>query len=168
MSIRNPETYDLIIRRGRISDVSVIAQFIRELAEFEGISDRITFTQENLVEALFGEKPAAETLLAIIDEEYVGFAVFYYTFSTLLGQRGLHLDDLYIKPKWRGKGFGTSIMKWLASVAVYQNCGRFEWWCMKTNTTSLDYYSRIGASIQDDIHLLRLEGKEIARFLRKK
>jgi GNAT superfamily N-acetyltransferase len=168
MSNRNSDSIkDLIIRRGRISDIPVISKFIRELAEYEGISDRITFTQESLIDTLFGEKPAAETAMAIVNEEYVGFAVFYYTFSTILGERGLHLDDLYIKPEWRGKGLGTSMMKWLASVAIYRNCGRFEWWCMKTNTSSLEYYSRSGARILDDIHVLRLEGKEIVDFLQK-
>ena len=155
---------DLIIREGTPVDVPVILQFIRDLAEYEGIADRVTATEEGLTDTLFGDAPPAETALAFVGGEPVGFAVFYHTFSTLLGKRGLHLDDLFIRPEWRGYGLGTKMLKWLASLAVERKCGRFEWWCMKDNTSALDFYHKIGAKTLDEVSILRFEGKGIEDF----
>ena len=94
----------------------------------------------------------------------MGFAVFYQTFSTVLGKRGLHLDDLYISPKWRGKGLGTALLRRLAAIAVQRGCGRFEWWCMKDNAPALEFYDRIGALRHDEVFILRLQGEAIAAF----
>ena len=155
---------DLTIRKGKRSDTALVLRFIRELAEYEGIADRITATEESLAENLFGDDAAAETVLALVAEETVGFAVFYHSFSTILGRKGLHLDDLYIRPDWRGKGLGTTMLKWLASLAVERKCGRFEWWCMKNNTPALDFYHRIGAKNLDEVSILRLEGRDLENF----
>lgn len=152
------------IRAGTPSDTPLILQFIRDLAEYEGIADRVTATEEGLEETLFGDAPPAETALAFVGEEPVGFAIFYHTFSTLLGKRGLHLDDLFIKPEWRGNGLGTTMLRWLASLAVERKCGRFEWWCMKDNAPALDFYHRIGAKSLDEVFILRFQGKEIEDF----
>ncbi len=152
------------IREGTPGDVPVILRFIRELAEYEGIGHRVTATGEGLLEALFGDAPAAETLLASVGGEPVGFALFYQTFSTVLGKRGLHLDDLYISPKWRGKGLGTALLRRLAAIADRRGCGRFEWWCMKDNAPALEFYDRIGALRHDEVFILRLQGEAIAAF----
>ncbi|MDO9507862.1 MAG: GNAT family N-acetyltransferase [Thermovirgaceae bacterium] len=158
---------DFSIRKGRQEDIPLILRFNKELAEYEGIADRVTATEEDLLETLFGGGPPAETALAFIGEEPVGFAVFYHTFSTLLGKRGLHLDDLYIRPGWRGNGLGTKMLAWLASLAVERKCGRFEWWCLKDNTPALDFYQKIGAKTLDEVFILRLEGKDIADFAKE-
>lgn len=152
---------DFNIREGAPGDIPLILQFIRDLAEYEGIADRVTATEEGLTETLFGDAPPARTALAFVGDEPVGFAVFYHTFSTLLGKRGLHLDDLFIRPEWRGNGLGTKMLRWLASLAVERKCGRFEWWCMKDNTSALDFYHRIGAKTLDEVFILRIEGKDI-------
>lgn len=146
-----------MIRRGTPHDVGMILRFIRELAEYEGIEDRVTATEEALLETLYGDDPAAETALALVDGEPVGFAVFYQTFSTILGKRGLHLDDLFISPDRRGRGYGKEMLRWLARLAAARGCGRFEWWCMKDNTPALDLYERMGAKIHDEVFILRLE-----------
>ena len=152
------------IREGTPADAPLLLQFIKDLAEYEGIADRVTATEEGLIETLFGDTPSAETALAFVGDEPVGFAVFYHTFSTILGKRGLHLDDLFISPEWRGNGLGTRMLKWLASLAVERKCGRFEWWCMKDNIPALDFYHKIGAKTLDEVSILRFEGKDIENF----
>ena len=152
------------IRKGMPEDVPMILRFIVELAEYEGIGHRVTATEEGLLETLFGDAPAAETVLASVDGDPVGFAVFYQTFSTVLGKRGLHLDDLYISPMWRGKGLGTALLRWLAKLALERNCGRLEWWCMKDNARALEFYDRIGALKHDEVFILRLQEEAIAAF----
>lgn len=168
MSTKNHRTIeDFSIREGTSGDAPLILQFIRDLAEYEGIADRVTATEEDLLETLFGDAPPARTALAFVGKEPVGFAVYYYTFSTLLGKRGLHLDDLFIRPEWRGNGLGTKMLGWLASLAVERKCGRFEWWCLKHNTPALDFYHRIGARTLDEVFILRFEGKDIENFAGK-
>jgi GNAT superfamily N-acetyltransferase len=152
------------IRKGEPRDVPVILGFIRELAEYEGIGHRVTATEKGLLDTLFGDAPAAETALAMVDGKPVGFAVFYHTFSTILGKRGLHLDDLYISPRWRGKGLGTALLRWLARLAVERDCGRFEWWCMKDNASALEFYEKIGALKHDEVFILRMQGETITSF----
>jgi GNAT superfamily N-acetyltransferase len=153
---------DFRVRRGRAEDAPLILQFIRDLAEYEGIAGRVSATEEGLRETLFGENPAAETALAFAGDEPAGFAVFFHTFSTILGKKGLHLDDLFVRPEWRGKGLGSTMLRWLASLALERGCGRFEWWCMKNNTGALDFYHRLGARTLDEVFVLRLEGEEIS------
>jgi GNAT superfamily N-acetyltransferase len=152
------------IRKGTPHDVGIILSFIRELAEYEGIGDRVTATEEALLETLFGDDPAAETALGLVEGKPVGFAVYYQTFSTILGKRGLHLDDLFISPDSRGRGYGKEMLRWLAGLAVERGCGRFEWWCMKDNTAALDFYDRLGARIHDEVFILRLEEDGISAF----
>lgn len=152
------------IRKGTPHDVVTILRFIRELAEFEGIGDMVTATGEDLLETLFGDDPAAETALGLVDGKPVGFAVYYQTFSTILGKRGLHLDDLFISPGFRGRGYGKKMLRWLARLAVERGCGRFEWWCMKDNAAALDFYDGTGARIHDEVFILRLEGDGISVF----
>ncbi|HOI82394.1 MAG: GNAT family N-acetyltransferase [Thermovirgaceae bacterium] len=165
MEKKNDKSFErLTIRTGEPRDVPVILRFIKELAEYEGIGNRVTATERGLMKTLFGDAPAAETAVAMVDGEPVGFAVFYHTFSTILGKRGLHLDDLYISPQWRGKGLGTAMLRWLARLAVERDCGRFEWWCMKDNAPALEFYERIGAMKHDEVFILRMQGETIASF----
>lgn len=157
-------TGDFRIRKGHAEDTPLILRFIRDLAGYEGIADRVSATEEGLRETLFGDEPAAETALAFAGEEPAGFAVFYHTFSTILGKKGLHLDDLFVAPEWRGKGLGSAMLRWLASLAQERGCGRFEWWCMKNNAGALDFYHRLGARTLDEVFILRLEGEEISEL----
>src|SRR6184192_89183 len=121
------EHADLRIRPARVQDVPIILQLIRDLATYERAPDQVTATEEQLVDVLFGEKPAAEVLLAFEGESPVGFAVYFYNFSTWLGRVGLYLEDLFVKPQDRGKGYGRALLIHLAKIARNRGCGRMEW-----------------------------------------
>lgn len=143
------------------ADVPLILTFIRELAEYEGFLPQVVATEESLLESLFGAKPAAEALIAYFDGKPIGFVVFFETFSTLMGRRGLHLDDLYIRPEMRRKGFGKALLSHLARIAVQRGCARFEWWVQDSNTNAIGFYRRIGAFIIPDISICRLTGEKL-------
>jgi GNAT superfamily N-acetyltransferase len=147
------------IRPATEKDIPAILAFIRELAEYEKLD--VVATEEGLHRELFGEDPAADVILACLEDTPVGFAVFYTTFSTLLGKRGLHLDDLYVKPEWRGRGIGKALLSYLAAFAVEQGCGRFEWWCLDWNRDALEFYDKLGAKVVEDVLVLRLTGSAL-------
>ena len=146
------------IRPATVDDVALIAQLIRELAEYERLADAAVATEDGLREQLFGERPAAEVLIAEADGEPVGFALFFHTFSTFLGKRGLYLEDLFVRPDFRGLGLGKHLMAALARIAVRRDCGRFEWSVLDWNAPSIAFYRKLGATGMDEWTVQRLEG----------
>jgi len=148
----------LTIRFARADDVPTIMSFVRELAAFERAPDAVVSTEALMHAALFGAQPAAEALIAEVDGTRVGMAVFYHTFSTWTGRRGIWLDDLYITPAARGAGAGSALLRHLAGVAVERGCARFEWWVLDWNTPAVELYRRIGAEAMDAWTVQRLSG----------
>jgi len=146
------------IRPATVDDVALIAQLIRELAEYERLADAAVATEDGLREQLFGERPVAEVLVAEADGEPAGFALFFHTFSTFLGKRGLYLEDLFVRPAFRGLGLGRHLMAALARIAVRRDCGRFEWSVLDWNAPSIAFYRKLGATGMDEWTVQRLEG----------
>src|SRR5438309_9283819 len=140
------EITDFQIRPACLEDVPIILQLIRDLATYERAPDEVTATEEQLVDVLFGARPAAEVLLAFEGESPVGFAVFFHNFSTWLGRPGLYLEDLFVKPDKRGKGYGRALLVELARIARNRGCGRMEWEVLDWNEPAIKYYREIGAN----------------------
>ena len=146
------------IRPATPDDVPTMLGFIRDLAVFEKQPDAVETTDAMLRDALFGTHPAAEALVADIDGRAVGFAIFYLTFSTWTGKRGIWLDDLYIAPEARGAGAGAALLKAIAGIAVDRGYARFEWWVLDWNTPAIDFYRAKGAIAQDEWTVQRVDG----------
>ena len=151
------------IRPARVEDVPIILQLIRDLAAYERAPNDVTATEEQLVDVLFGERPAAEVLLAFEGQSPVGFAVFFYNFSTWLGRPGLYLEDLFVKPEMRGKGYGRALLVELAKIARERECGRMEWAVLDWNEPAIKFYHALGAKPMDEWTVFRLTRDGIAK-----
>jgi GNAT superfamily N-acetyltransferase len=158
------EVADFQIRPARVDDVPVILQLIRDLATYERAPDDVTATEEQLVDVLFGERPAAEVLLAFEGKPAVGFAVYFYNFSTWLGRAGLYLEDLFVKPEKRGKGYGRALLVELAKIARGRGCGRMEWAVLNWNEPAIKFYRGLGARPMNEWTVFRLTRDEIAKL----
>ena len=148
----------LSIRPASIDDVPLIRALIAELAEYERLADAAVATDDDLRAQLFGAQPAAEVLIGEVDGEPTGFALFFHNFSTFLGKRGLYLEDLFVRPDFRGLGLGKHLMAALARIAVRRDCGRFEWSVLDWNAPSIAFYRKLGATGMDEWTVQRLEG----------
>jgi len=155
---------DFEIRPACAADVPIILQLIRDLATYERAPSEVTATEEQLVDVLFGEKPAAEVLLAFENETPAGFAVFFHNFSTWLGRPGLYLEDLFVKPEKRGKGYGRALLVDLAKIAYERGCGRMEWAVLDWNDPAIKFYHVLGAKPMDEWTVFRLTRDGIARL----
>ena len=155
---------DFEIRPARVQDVPVILELIRDLATYERAPDEVTATEEQLVDVLFSERPAAEVLLGFEGTSPVGFAVFFYNFSTWLGRPGLYLEDLFVKPEKRGKGYGRALLVDLAKIARDRGCGRMEWAVLNWNDPAIQFYRKLGAKPMDEWTVFRLTRDGIARL----
>jgi GNAT superfamily N-acetyltransferase len=155
---------DFKIRPARLEDVPIILQLIRDLATYERAPDEVTATEERLDDVLFGEKPAAEVLLGFEEESPVGFAVYFYNFSTWLGRPGLYLEDLFVKPEKRGKGYGRALLIELAKIARDRGCGRMEWAVLDWNEPAIKFYRSLGARPMHEWTVFRLTGQEIPKL----
>ncbi len=153
----------LTFRMANRTDTPLILQFIKELADYEGMLDEVVADEATLEHWLF-DKEKAEVLLAVVDEKEIGFALFFHNFSTFLGRAGLYLEDLYVKSEYRGKGYGKAIFKELAKIAVARGCGRLEWWCLDWNKPSIDFYLSMEATPMSDWTVYRLTGKELEKL----
>src|SRR5205823_13715418 len=147
---------NFMIRPATIADVPVILELIRALATYERAPNDVTATEKGLTEVLFGKKPAAEVLLAFENETAVGFAVFFHNFSTWLGRPGLYLEDLFVKPEHRGKGYGRALLVDLARIARDRRCGRMEWAVLDWNDPAIQFYRKIGAKPNEEWTIYRL------------
>ena len=152
---------EVTFRKAVREDVPLILEFIKGLAEYEKMSDEVVATEEILDEWLF-DKEKAEVIFAIAEGEEVGFALFFHNFSTFLGRAGIYLEDLFVKPKYRGNGYGKAILKRLAQIAVERGCGRLEWSCLDWNQPSIDFYLSLGATPMSGWTGYRLSGKTLA------
>jgi len=152
------------IRPARVEDVPVVLELIRELATYERAPDEVTATEEQLVDVLFGERPAAEVLLAFEGKSPIGFAVFFHNFSTWLGRPGLYLEDLFVKPEKRGKGYGRALLVALAKIARDRACGRMEWAVLDWNEPAIKFYRALGAKPMDEWTVFRLTRDGIAEL----
>jgi len=152
------------IRPAAVADVPIILQLIRELAEYERAPNDVTATEEQLVDVLFGEKPSAEVRLAFAAEEPVGFAVFFHNFSTWLGRPGLYLEDLFVRPAERGKGYGRALLVDLAGIARERGCGRMEWAVLDWNEPAIEFYRKLGAKPMNEWTVFRLTRDGIANL----
>ena len=144
-------------------DVTLILFFIKELAKYEKMLDEVVATEDLLREWLF-EKKSAEVLFAMEDGREVGFALFFHNFSTFLGRAGIYLEDLYVMPEYRGKGYGKGLLKKLAQIAVERGCGRLEWSCLDWNKPSIDFYLSLGAKPMDEWTVYRITGARLEEF----
>ena len=141
-------------------DTPLILDFIRRLADYEHLLDQVVADEATLADQLF-EKKNAEVLFALEDGKEVGFALFFHNFSTFLGRAGLYLEDLFVLPEHRGKGYGKAILQRLAAIAVERGCGRMEWWCLDWNQPSIGFYKSLGAEPMSDWTVYRLAGKTL-------
>ncbi|MET0536194.1 MAG: GNAT family N-acetyltransferase [Steroidobacter sp.] len=148
------------------ADVPVILQLIRELAEFERLLDQVTATEQQLREGLFGPKPSAEVIVARLQPsgEVIGFALFFHNFSTFLAKPGIYLEDLYVRQKHRGQGYGEALLRRLARLAVERKCGRLEWSVLDWNHRAIDFYKSLGAVPMDEWTLYRVTGAALERL----
>jgi GNAT superfamily N-acetyltransferase len=151
---------EIEVRPGTVADVPLLLAFIRSMAEFERLP--VTATEELLCESLFGERPAAEVLLAFAGGRPAAYVTYYFTFSSMVGKRGLWLDDLFVSPEFRGRGIGGALMSYLASIAIRNRCGRFEWSVLDWNKPAIAFYRKLGATLVADWRLCRLDGERLA------
>jgi len=155
---------DFTIRWANPSDVPLIFDFIKQLAEYEKMSPDVVATEELLAENLFGSKPSAEVLLGYEDEVAVGFALFFTNFSTFVGRPGLYLEDLFVVPEKRGRGYGKALLEELIKIAKQRNYGRVEWSVLDWNKPAIDFYLSMGAKPMDEWTVYRLNNEIINRY----
>jgi len=147
------------VRPGTVEDVPVLLSMIRAMAAFERLD--VTATEDLLRQSLFGSAPAARTLLAFVDGQPIAYAVYFFTFSTMVGKRGLWLEDLFVTPDFRGRGIGTALMAYLARVAIDNDCGRFEWIVLDWNERAIRFYEDLQARLLPDWRVCRLDSSQL-------
>ncbi len=156
----------IVFRNAKESDVSLILRFIKELADYEGLLNEVVATEEILTEWVF-KKKSAEVLIGEVDGMPMGFALYFHNFSTFLGRAGIYLEDLYVQPEYRGRGYGKAFLKKLAQIAVQEACGRLEWWCLDTNKPSIDFYLSLNAEPMDEWTVFRIAGDTLTELAKE-
>jgi GNAT superfamily N-acetyltransferase len=152
----------LTIRPATRTDLPLIAQFIRDLAEYEKLAHEVRFDDVVLGERLFGTRPYAEVLIGEIDGMPQGFALFFHNFSTFEGKPGIYLEDLFVRPEARGSGLGKALLQRLAQLAIERDCARLEWWVLDWNEPSIGFYKSLGAKPMDEWTVFRVDGDALA------
>lgn len=147
---------NFVIRNAVSGDENIVLGFIKELADYEKLSHEVVASDRDIHKALFEER-TAEVLIAEYEGKAIGFALFFYNFSTFVGKKGIYLEDLYIQPHMRGRGFGKNIFGRLADIALERDCGRLEWSCLDWNQSSIDFYKSLGARAMDEWTVYRLD-----------
>ena len=156
----------LRLRPAEPSDAELLLHFIRELARIEAFPFPVTVTAQDLLDNLFGPRPAGEALLGFVEDEPACFAVFYETFSTTTGKRGLHLDDLCVLEQFQGRGYGDAMLARVAGIARARGCARFEWWALRTNARAIRFFEAKGARQMEELVIFRTQGESLARLVR--
>ncbi len=156
-----------IIRMASPADLPLIAQFIRDLAEYERLAHEVRFDEAALGERLFGVRPYAEVLIGEVDGAAQGFALFFHNFSTFEGKPGIYLEDLFVRPEARGAGLGKAFLQRLAQLAVERDCARLEWWVLDWNEPAIRFYKALGAKPMDDWTTYRMDGDALAALASK-
>lgn len=154
---------EVTYRFAQEDDCALILRFIRELADYEKMLDQVIATEDLLHEWVF-EKGKAEVLFVCENGREVGFALFFHNFSTFLGRAGIYLEDLYVMPEYRGRGYGKGLLQQLARIAVERGCGRLEWWCLDWNKPSIDFYLLLGAEPMKDWTVYRIAGDTLTKL----
>jgi GNAT superfamily N-acetyltransferase len=157
----------IAIRPAALADVPLILAFIRELAEYERLTHEVIATEDSLRRTLFGDRPYAECLIASVDGEAAGFALFFHNYSTFLGRPGIYLEDLYVRPDARRRGLGLALLVRLARLALERGCGRLEWAVLDWNEPALAFYRRLGALPMDEWTVHRLAGAPLEVLARR-
>ena len=158
-----PSNTDLQIRSVQESDVPLVLEFIRKLAEYGDISSEATVTEADLRAALFGARPVAEAILAYVRDEPAGFAVYSFTFSSFRGQPGIYVEDLFVEHQFRGRGVGKALLLTLARLGRERGCGRLEWSVLNWNEQAMEFYQDLGAVPMDEWTTFRLSGDALDR-----
>ena len=154
----------LNIRPAAACDVPLILQFVRELAEYENEAHSAVAAEQDLLRDGFGPEPRFHCVIAEWDGEPAGFALYFYNYSTWTGRPGLYLEDLFVRPRYRGKGIGKALFVHLAQIAVAQDCGRFQWQVLDWNQSAIDFYHSVGAKLMSEWLTMRLEGDAIRQL----
>lgn len=152
------------IRSARPGDAPLILNFIRELASYEKLSHEVTATESGIQDHLFSPHPKAECIIAEHDGTAIGFALYFHNFSTFLGKPGLYLEDLYVQPAFRGRGYGRRLLSHLAKLALARGCGRFEWAVLDWNAPAIGFYQKLGAKLMADWRINRLSGSALEKL----
>jgi GNAT superfamily N-acetyltransferase len=159
--------HEIRIRNATRADVALTLAFIRELAEYEKLSHEAVADEAGLAAQLFGPTPRAEVLIAEVGGEPAGFALFFHNFSTFVGKPGLYLEDLFVRPAFRGLGLGKRLMIRLAQIAIERDCGRFEWSVLDWNTPAIEFYRSLGAVGMDEWTVQRVGGEALRALATK-
>lgn len=162
--IGTPPPAELVLRAATIDDVELVHRFILELAVYERMRDQAVLTVDDLERTLFGERPYAEVILAESGGEAVGFALFFHNYSTFQGRPGIYLEDVYVVPEQRGRGYGRALLARLAEIALERGCGRMDWMVLEWNEGPIAFYRGLGAVAMDDWRHFRLEGEALERL----
>ncbi len=157
----------LRIERATPRDVPLILRLIKDLAEYERMSGDVVATEDGLRETLFGARPSAEVVIACAGTEPAGFALFFQNYSTFLGKPGLYLEDLFVAPEYRGRGYGKALLQHLASLAVERGCGRFEWSVLDWNEPAIGFYKKLGAQPMDAWTIFRVTGDALQNLAKQ-
>ena len=154
---------ELSFRNAERRDTPLILQFVRELADYENMLGEVV-ADESTLETWIFDRQRAEVIFALENGREIGFALFFHNFSTFLGRAGLYLEDLYVRPQYRRRGYGRAMLKKLAEIAVERGCGRLEWWCLDWNRPSIDFYLSLGAEPMSDWTVYRISGDTLTRL----
>ena len=159
---------ELVIREANTGDCEILLELIKELADYEKLPDQVSATPDILRESLFGNSPPAHAVIAEYQQQAVGYALYFYNFSTFTGKPGIYLEDIYIKQEYRGRGYGKSLMSYVAGLAIAHNCARMEWSVLDWNAPAIEFYRSIGAEPMNNWTVQRLVGKALIKLADKR
>lgn len=160
----SPSDNGLSLRSAGVDDVATILRFIKGLADYEKLGHEVVATEDGLRRSLFGERSFAEVIFACEGAQEVGFALFFHNYSTFLGRPGIYLEDLFVDPNYRGKGYGKALLKELARIAVERQCGRLDWAVLDWNAPAIRFYESLGAELMTEWQTFRLTGDALKRL----